>query len=178
MAINILMGNKLYLEPIKEKTYLLLENWLSDSNIIKFLDSSECYLSLEKIKQIYSISDPKNKLFTIVEKNLDQSIGICGLQKIDYNKKNAFLRIIIGDKNFWDGKTALESEKLLLKFAFNELKLNKIYSIINVNNIGQSMLVERLGMKKDGISRNHFIQNGKYVDANLYSILSNEFKDN
>jgi hypothetical protein len=46
MAINILMGNKLYLEPIKEKTYSLLENWLSDSNIIKFLDSSECYLSL------------------------------------------------------------------------------------------------------------------------------------
>ena len=40
------------------------------------------------------------------------------------------------------------------------------------------MLVERLGMQKDGILRNHFIQNGEYVDANLYSILSNEFKEN
>jgi ribosomal-protein-alanine N-acetyltransferase len=177
MVDDILMGNKLYLEPMKEKTYPLLVNWLSDSNIIKFLDSSECYLSLEQIKEIYSIDDQKNKLFTIVEKNLDQSIGICGLQKIDWNKKNAFLRIIIGNTNFWDGKTALESEKLLLKFAFNVLELNKVYSIINVNNVGQSMLVQRLGMQKDGISRNHYIQNGKYVDANLYSILSNEFKD-
>ena len=178
MIGDILMGNKLYLEPMEEKTYPLLVNWLSDSNIIKFLDSSECNLSLEQIKEIYSIDDQKNKLFTIVEKNLDQSVGICGLQKIDWNKKNAFLRIIIGNQNFWDGKTALESEKLLLKFAFNELKLNKVYSIINIKNLGQSMLVERLGMQKDGILRNHFIQNGEYVDANLYSILSNEFKEN
>jgi [ribosomal protein S5]-alanine N-acetyltransferase len=177
MIGDILMGNKLYLEPMEEKTYPLLVNWLSDSNIIKFLDSSECNLSLEQIKEIYSIDDQKNKLFTIVEKNLDQSVGICGLQKIDWNKKNAFLRIIIGNTNFWDGKTALESEKLLLKFAFTVLELNKVYSIINVNNVGQSMLVQRLGMQKDGISRNHYIQHGKYVDANLYSILSNEFKD-
>lgn len=177
MVLNILMGNKLYLEPMKNKTYPLLVNWLSDLNIIKFLDSSECFLSLKKIKTLYSINDEKNKLFTIIEKNHDQSIGICGLQKIDWNKKNAFLRIIIGNQNFWDGKTALESEKLLLKFAFSELKLNKVYSIINVKNIGQSMLVERLGMQKDGILRNYFIQNGEYVNANLYSILSNEFKD-
>ena len=86
------------------------------------------------------------------------------------------MRIIIGDKKYWNGITALESEKILLKFAFNKLKLNKVYSIINVNNKGQILLIERLGMKKDGILRNHFIQNGKYIDASLYSILSSEFK--
>jgi RimJ/RimL family protein N-acetyltransferase len=177
MVFDILMGNKLYLDPMKDQTYTLLANWLSDSNIIKFLDSSECCLPIEKIKKLYPIDDKKNKLFTIIEKNHDQSVGICGLQKIDWNKKNAFLRIIIGNQNFWDGTTALESEKLLLKFAFSELKLNKVYSIINVKNVGQSMLLDRLGMQKDGIIRNHFIQNGEYVDANLYSILSNEFKD-
>lgn len=178
MSFDILMGNKLYLEPLMDKTYTLLENWLSDSNIIKFLDSSECCLPIEKIKKLYPVDDKKNKLFTIIEKNHCQSVGICGLQKIDWTKKNAFLRIIIGDQNFWDGKTALESEKLLLNFAFKDLKLNKVYSIINIKNIGQSKLVERLGMQKDGILRNHFIQSGEYVDANLYSILSNEFKLN
>ena len=45
-----------------------------------------------------------------------------------------------------------------------------------MNNKGQILLIERLGMKKDGILRNHFIQNGKYIDASLYSILSTEFK--
>jgi len=179
MKINTIMGKNLYLEPMKEKTYSFLVKWLSDSNIIKFLDDSECNLTLEEVKKIYPLYhvNEKNILFSIIEKNSDQIIGICGIQKIDKNKKNAFLRIIIGDTNFWDGKTALESEKLLLQFTFNDLKLNKIYSIINVNNNGQALLVERLGMKKDGISRNHFIQNGKYVDANLYSILSNEFRD-
>ena len=83
MELDILMGNKLYLEPMKVQTYQHLVNWLFDSNITKYLDSSECRLSLEKIKILYSINDEKNKLFTIIEKNQNQSIGICGLQKID-----------------------------------------------------------------------------------------------
>lgn len=178
MEKNIIMGKNLCFEPMKEKIYPFLINWLNDPDIIKFLDDFECKLTLKKIKEIYPLHniDTKNMLFTIIEKKTKQPIGICGLQKIDNNKKNAFLRIIIGDKKYWNGITALESEKFLLKFAFNKLKLNKVYSIINVNNKGQIQIIERLGMKKDGISRNHFIQNGKYIDASLYSILSSEFK--
>ena len=172
------MGENLCFEPMKEKTYQFLINWLNDPDIIKFLDDFESKLTLKKIKEIYPLHniDTKNMLFTIIEKNSKRPIGICGLQKIDNNNKNAFLRIIIGDKKYWNGITALESEKFVLKFAFNKLKLNKVYSIINVNNKGQILLIERLGMKKDGILRNHFIQNGKYIDASLYSILSSEFK--
>ncbi len=179
MQIDPIIGKNLNLDPMKENLYSLLFEWLSDPNINKFLDDSECNLTLEQVEEIYPIHDKnkKNILFTIIEQKSNQHIGICGLQKIDWNEKNAFLRIIIGDRNFWDGKTALESEKLLIKFAFDELKLNKVYSIINVNNLGQSMLVERLGMKKDGISKNHFTQNGKYVDANLYSILLSDYKN-
>ena len=115
-------------------------------------------------------------MFVMVSKNTNEEVGICGLQKIDWHKKNAFLRIIIGNKKYWDGKTALEAEKLLFDFAFNELHLNKIYSLIHMNNLGQCKLVERLGMQKDGIIREHFLQNQKYIDAFLYSILSREYK--
>ena len=81
MVSDILMGNKLYLDPMKDQTYPLLVNWLSDSNIIKYLDSSECRLSLEKIKILYSINDEKNKLFTIIKK-----IKINQLEYVDYKK--------------------------------------------------------------------------------------------
>jgi len=39
-------------EPIKEKIYPFLINWLNDPDIIKFLDDFECKLTLKKIKEI------------------------------------------------------------------------------------------------------------------------------
>lgn len=176
MDSQIIVGKNLTLVPMDQKIYSLLEMWLSDSDIIQFLDDSECNLNFHELQKVYPVNNTKTSiLFSIVDKKSNDPVGICGFQKIDNTKKNAFLRIIIGNKNFWDGKTALESEKLLLKFAFNELKFDYIYSIINRKNIGQIMLVERLGMKKDCLLSNHISKNGKFFDAYKYLLFANDF---
>ena len=176
MELENIMGKNLDLIPLEQKIYPLLEKWLSDSNIVKFLDDSECNLDINELQEIYPVSNKKNSiLFSIMDKKSNNYVGLCGFQKIDYVQKNAFLRIIIGNKNFWDGKTALESEQLLLKFAFNKLEFDYIYSIINSKNIGQIMLVERLGMKKENILPNHITKNGISIDAYKYVILANDF---
>lgn len=177
MKLSVLKGSIISLKTMKEDILPKLQNWLLDSEINKFLDDSECNLSIDELKKIFPFENDKknNVLFTIIYNNDNLAIGICGLQKIDYNRKDAYLRIIIGNRKFWDGRTALESEKLLLKFAFQELKLNKVYSIINVKNLGQCNLVEILGMKKDGVLRDYIVQNRNFYDAFLYSVLEKEF---
>jgi len=176
MDLTKITGKNLDLVPLEQKIYPLLEKWLSDSDIVKFLDDSEYNLDINELQEVYPINNKKNSiLFSIVDKKSNSYVGICGFQKIDYVQKNAFLRIIIGNKNFWDGKTALESEKLLLEFAFNKLKFDFIYSIINPKNIGQIMLVERLGMKKDGILLNYITKNGESVDAYKYVVFPSDF---
>lgn len=172
----MIVGSNIVLKKATTNILPKIKDWLSDPDITKFLDDEEKETSLQKIKQtIFDNKDKHSVMFALIAKNTNQMIGICGLQKIDRYKKNAFLRIIIGEKKYWDGKTALEAEKLLFEYAFNKLHLNKVYSIIHVNNLGQCKLVERLGMRKDGLIRDHFIQNGKYADAFLYSILSKEY---
>lgn len=175
MKIEIISGTNLNLVPMEQKIYPFLKNWLYDPDISKFLDDSECNLDLVQLEEVYPINE-NSILFSIITKKLSELIGICGLQRIDQKEKNAFLRIIIGNKAFWDGKTALESEKLLINFGFNTLKLDYIYSIINPQNIGQIMLVERLGMKKDSILTNYFMKNKKSIDAYKYKIFADEFK--
>jgi len=178
MDLTSLIGKNIDLVPLEQKIYPLLQEWLSDSDIIKFLDDSECNLNINQLEQTYPINDQKNAiLFSIVDKKSKSFVGICGFQKIDFIQKNGFLRIIIGNKNFWDGKTALESEKLLLKFAFSKLEFAYVYSIINPKNIGQIMLVERLGMKKDKVLPNFITNNSKSIDAYKYIIFANNFNE-
>ena len=50
MEKNVIMGENLCFEPMKEKIYPFLINWLNDPDIIKFLDDFECKLTLKKIK--------------------------------------------------------------------------------------------------------------------------------
>ena len=89
---------------------------------------------------------------------------------IDNNKKNAFLRIIIGDKKYWNGITALESEKFLLKFAFNKLKLRRLTIPAFVENEGSNGLAKKLGFKYEGTSRKccRAKSTGKIHDENFY----------
>jgi len=174
-----LFGKNLDLVPMDQKIYPLLKNWLDDPDISKFLDDNECNLDLDNLEMIYPLNQNNENsiLFSIIEKKSKNPIGICGFQNIDWKKNNALLRIIIGNKSFWDGKTALESETLLLKFAFSSLNLNEVYGIINTKNVGQIMLVERLGMKKSELLSNYLIKDGNYVDAYKYEIFANEFKN-
>lgn len=178
MISETLHGKNLDLIPIDQTIFPLLKNWLDNSDISKFLSDNECNLDLNKLEKIYPLNENNENsiLFSIIEKKLKNPIGICGFQKINWEKKNAFLRIIIGNKNYWDGKTALESEILLLKFAFDSLKLNEVYSIINTKNVGQVMLVERLGMKKSDLLSDYLVKDGNFVDAYKYQIFANEFK--
>lgn len=176
MDLTKITGTNLDLVPLEQKIYPHLQEWLFDSDIVKFLDDSECNLDLNKLEQTYPKNNKKNSiLFSILDKKSQSYVGICGFQKIDYVQKNAFLRIIIGNKNFWDGKTALESEKLLLEFAFNKLEFDYVYSIIHPKNIGQIMLVERLGMKKDSILLNYITKNGESFDAYKYVVFASDF---
>ena len=171
-------GSKISLKDFNDKDFNKLKQWIADPHINKYLNDYERNLSMKKLKELFPLDKQQKKdiLFSInyIKENL--LIGICGLQKINLNRKDTFMRIIIGDKKFWNGSVAFETENLLLNYAFKKKKLNKVYSIINTKNLGQCKLVERLGMKRDGVLRDYIIQNGKYHNAFLYSILAREFK--
>ena len=100
MKLSVLKGSIISLKTMKADILPKLKNWLLDSEINKFLDDSECNLSIDELKKIFPFENDKknNVLFTIIYNNDNLAIGICGLQKIDYNRKDAYLRIIIGNR--------------------------------------------------------------------------------
>jgi len=173
-----LEGSYVYLRSMMLEDIPNVVKWLSDKDITRFLDPKECSLTQESIQRQFeeereSLDD---FIFTIVYGKDDLQIGRCGLHNIDWTRKDAYMRIIIGDKKFWNGRAALEAEKLLLQYAFEHLDLHKVYGYVNEENLGQQKLVERVGLKKDGILKDHIFKDGKYFDAFSYSILKNEYE--
>ena len=81
-------------------------------------------------------------------------------------------------KPYWGSGLMAEARLEVFKFAFNKLKLHKIYSNILIYNIRSQKHIEKFGFKKQGIQRDEKLIKNKYYSMYCYDILSSEFNYN
>jgi len=112
-------------------------------------------------------------VFAMVNKETLDLIGAIGLI-ITPRYSRAELGYWIG-KPFWGKGFATEAAHELLRFGFQELKLNRIYATHMTQNPASGRVMEKLGMTREGILRQHALKWDKFVDLATYGILSHEW---
>lgn len=107
-------------------------------------------------------------VFGIYENNT--FVGCCSLiPQYDVYRINAEIGYWIGEP-YWGKGYATEAVRLLIKFAFEELDLLRIYAKIYEYNIGSMKVLEKTGFEKEAIIKSSVIKEGQIVDEHLYSI--------
>lgn len=53
-------------------------------------------------------------------------IGGCGVNEIDWKNSKVVLGIFIGDKEYWNKGYGTDAMKVLTKFIFEQMNINKI----------------------------------------------------
>lgn len=107
-------------------------------------------------------------VFGIYENNT--FVGCCSLiQQRDVYRINAEIGYWIGEP-YWGKGYATDAVRLLLKFAFEELKLLRVYAYIYEYNIGSMQVLKKVGFEKEAIIKSSIIKEGKVIDEHLYSI--------
>ena len=101
-----------------------------------------------------------------------QVIGAIGLEVIEEDAK-AELGYWIAE-SFWSRGIATEAATAVVKFGFEMLCLNKIFASHMMKNPASGRVMEKIGMSKEGISRDHVKKWGKFEDAVFYGILSSD----
>lgn len=83
-------------------------------------------------------------------------------------------RIAIIEKAKGYGKESMEA---LFKYAFEGLKMNRLWLDVYPDNIIGIKLYESLGMHKDGVLRQNYKAERGYLDQIIYSMLKEEYFD-
>ena len=73
--------------------------------------------------------------------------------------------------DYWGSGYASEAVKLLLKHCFENLNAHKVVAFCNSNNNKSANLLERVGMKRDGLLREGRLWHKEWCDEFVYSIL-------
>ena len=79
-------------------------------------------------------------------------------------------------REYWGQGFVTEAAKLLLKEGFKQLKLHKIYATHHPKNSASGKVMQKAGMKYEGLLREHSFAKGKYWDLAQYGILRREFR--
>ena len=77
----------------------------------------------------------------------------------------------IFNKEYWGKGYAYESCDAVIKYAFSEMKIHKIFAE-TIDNIKSVNLMKKLGMQLEGIQKSHTTDNhGNWKDVYLYGLL-------
>ena len=103
-------------------------------------------------------------------------IGWAALASIDRINQSAETHsIVIADPNYNDGIAWIETEFHLLKYAFEELKLNRLYGVSLVGHKMSNQVGELLYFKEEGILRQACYKNNRFYDLQYIGILKDEY---
>ena len=105
----------------------------------------------------------------------DNYLGTVSLKNIDRTNQNAEFAISFIEKAHGTGASSFATIELLKK-AFYELKLEKVY--LNVLDLNQRAIAfyEKMGFIKEGHFQKHVLKKGCYHDLLWYRMTSDEFK--
>ncbi|MCP4911684.1 MAG: GNAT family N-acetyltransferase [Oligoflexia bacterium] len=130
--------------------------------------------SLGFIKMVTSQREKNNGLqFAICYEG--QIAGVVGHHKIDWGNKNTPLGYWLG--NDFGGKGIMTRAcQALIDYSFNDLNLHLVSICAAVENKKSRAVIERLGLKLDGILREREWLYDHFVDHAEYSITKDEWK--
>ena len=121
------------------------------------------------------ITDSKTKIFGISKSG--DPMGYAMIKNIDMVNGCGELHITIGEKSA-GGIVAYNAYKNIIKYAFNELGLNRVctYCLDCRKDIIKIMDRKPYGFVKEGYLREAFNKNGQLIGIYIYGLLKNEFR--
>ncbi|MCB2289710.1 GNAT family N-acetyltransferase [Clostridium sp. CS001] len=117
--------------------------------------------------------EDKNHLIFVFRRKEDNLIVGFALIRLDFKSEIFELRrIAISHKGIGYGKEVMAA---LLKYAFEDMKMNRFWLDVYPDNVIGIKLYEGLGMHRDGILRQNYKSNRGYLDQIIYSMLKSEY---
>lgn len=157
--------------------YGMLE-WMHDADIQNNFQKSMLDRTLEDAIDFIKTStvvaeDGKNIHFAIVDEK-DEYLGTISLKNVDLDNRNAEYAICLRKKAQGKG-IAYKATMEILKKAFFEYDLEKVYLNVLERNERAICLYEKIGFIYEGEARKHLYLRGEYRTLKWYSILKEEF---
>lgn len=78
---------------------------------------------------------------------------------------------------YWGQSIMTEVLQAVLKYAFEEIELNRVQAEVFEGNAASVHVLIKCGMQFEGIARQKYYKNGRFIDTAQYAVLKCDFKE-
>ncbi len=171
----IIKGKQVSLRPItKEDTDMVL-SWRNSEQVKQYFIYRKDITVEEHLSWLANkVETGKVAQFIIETEN--GPVGSVYLQSIDQTHKNAEYGIFIGADGCVGKGYGTEAGRLILEYAFDVLKLHKVYLRVIDNNLRAIKSYEHMGFSVEGVLKDEIFVDGAYYDIVRMSILEGNIR--
>lgn len=174
-------GRSMVLRKLKQEDAVGMLEWMQDEQIrrnFRFTTDKKRLTQTEVLEFIdtadYVFRD-KNSIHYAVTQAGGEYLGTVSLKNIDLTAKNAEYAIVLRKKAQGKG-LAWEATKEILRLAFLEFGLERVYLNVLKENKRAVRLYEKCGFVYEGEFRRHLFLRGEYKMLRWYGILKEEYQ--
>lgn len=170
-------GQLVKLRAYKEDDIEKAVEFINDEEVKKLMDSNIPFPMTKWQEEEWVRSRKANTDFTydfaIEDLKTGKYIGGCSINECDVKNRTCVVGIMIGDKEYWGKGYGSDALKVLIKFIFEEVNMNKIkLNVFSFNNRAIACY-KKVGFKEEGILKKEIYRNGRYHDEIIMAM----FKD-
>ena len=111
----------------------------------------------------------------IIEKATGRLVGTIGY--MDYNEDNATVEVGYSLARWlWNGGYMTEALSRVIGYTFENMDINRIEAQHELANPSSGRVMEKCGMKKEGVLRQRLYNKGRYVDVALYAVIREDYE--
>lgn len=176
--IQFLLGERVYARPIEQEDIdLFYKKALWDPEGRR-LTGTQTFFSRKGVQdwfEKFSLDQGRIDLL-ICLRETDEAIGEMAMLDIDHLNQNAIVRISIFNQAYWGNGYGTEALKLLVKYGFNNLNLNRIGLDVFAYNDRALKSYKKIGFQEEGRVREALFYDGAFHDSIIMGILRSEFQ--
>ena len=158
----------------------MYNNWASDEKVPIYL-TWDVHKSVEETRGLLEKWMPEydNPMYYhwVIEYH-GTIVGTINLHDVQDKPERCELGYCIGSK-WWNSGIMTEAAGAVIRFAFKEMNANKVCAIHDTDNMASGMVMQKNGMKREGLLLEHKLRkDGTRGDFAYYAILKREWSEN
>jgi RimJ/RimL family protein N-acetyltransferase len=176
--MSLLTGQLVYLTAVDpDRDPEIIARWSRDSQFWRLVHTEPALPVLPKyVKRTLEDRSMDLQGFAIRTQQDDRLIGLIGLYTIFWLHHEAFMGISIGERDYWGKGYGTDALRVLLRYAFDELNLQRVSLSFLEGNERALRSYEKCGFRLEGRERQAWAYDGRRWDEISMGLLREEWE--
>ena len=173
-ALPVLTTDRLILRRVRWRDAKQIHQWTSDPEVARYVlwsphqHMSDTLSYIRYLRSQYHRGLPSS--WIVEHRETGTVIGSIGYMWVDERSSSCEVGYSLA-RPFWNQGLATEALAAVLKFSFQTLRLHRVEAQHDTRNPASGRVMEKNGMKKEGILRDRIYNKGEFINVALYAIL-------